>query len=384
MNIDDVRSVAVIGAGDMGHGIAEVALLAGYSVRLYDIEDQFLEKGKRRIFESLDKLVSKDKIPPELVGKIRQESLTTTLDLGEAAGGADLIVEAVPEIIDLKKQVFRQLDELAPPRALLASNTSTMSITEIGSVTGRPEKVLGLHYFNPAVLMKLVEVIRTENTSDETIRIGLEFVQKCRKVPVLVRRDTPGFIANRVNAAAGVLIQEILERGEVEPEPLDAFIRTLGSPMGPCELADYVGIDVCVDGSRYFAETLHADYAPPAHLVKMASEGNLGKKTGRGYFDWSEGRPEIDLSKATDRFNPLAPIFVRINEATKLVEQGVCSVNDVDVALTNSSGNPLGPMSVGRQISRFDLGDQLEYLAAKYNKEIFKPTQRLLEGGYKH
>ncbi len=384
MTVDDIKKVAMIGAGDMGHGIAEVTLLAGIPVCLYDIKDEFVDRGKQRILDSLDKLASKGRVPAEHVEAIKGKLLTTTTDLDEAAREADLVIEAIPEVIDLKKEVFAKLDAAAPKHALLASNTSTMSITEIASVTGRPEKVFGLHFFNPAVLMKLVEVIRADETSDETIQIGLAFVEKLKKVGVLVRKDVPGFIANRVNSAPGVLIAEIVERGEVEPEPLDAFIRLLGSPMGPCELTDFVGIDIAVNGSRYFGSVLHPDYNPPSHLLKMMEEGNLGKKTGKGYFDWSDGRPEIDLSKATMKFNPLAPIFVQINEATKLIEQGVCSVAEVDLAMVNSTGNPMGPMSFGRQMSRFDLAEQLEYLAKKYDKEIFMPTQRLIEGGHKH
>jgi enoyl-CoA hydratase/3-hydroxyacyl-CoA dehydrogenase len=384
MNIDQIKNITVIGAGDMGHGIAEVALLAGYHVRLFDINDGAIEKGESRIFASLEKLAEKGKVPAELVGRIRGELLQTTTDLQEAASQADLVIEAVPEILDLKKDIFKNLDQHAPPSALLASNTSTMSITEIAACTDRPAQVLGLHFFNPAVLMRLVEVIRAEKTSDEAIEIGMALGAKMGKVPVLVRKDTPGFISNRVNQAPTVLIQAMLERGEVEPEPLDAFVRRLGAPMGPCELTDFVGIDVMVNVCRYFAETLHPDYGPAPHVVRMLEEGNLGKKTGRGYFDWSAGRPEIDLSKATNKFNPLATIFVQINEATKLIDQGVCSVADVDLALVNSTGNPTGPMNVGLQISRWDLTDQLEQLAAKYDKQIFQPTQRVREGGYKH
>ncbi len=383
MTIDDIKTVAVVGAGDMGHGIAEVALLAGYKVKLYDIKDEFIERGRDRIIESLEKLASKGKVPTEHVEKIKSDLLSTTVDLSEACANADLVIEAVPEVMDLKKKVFTELDEFAPPNALLASNTSTMSITEIAAVTERPEQVLGLHFFNPAVLMRLVEVIRAEKTSDETIQTGLAFVEKAKKVPVLVRKDVPGFIANRVNAPASMLIANIVENGEVEPEPLDAFVRLLGSPMGPCELIDYVGVDVLIFASSYFAEAVHPDFAPPSHLVKMMEDGNLGKKTGQGYFDWSQGRPEIDLSKATDKFDPIAPICVQINEATKLIDMGVCSVNDVDVALVNSTGNPVGPMTMGRMFSRYDLADKLELLAAKYEKEIFKPTQRVIEGGYK-
>jgi enoyl-CoA hydratase/3-hydroxyacyl-CoA dehydrogenase len=385
MNIDDITTVAMIGAGDMGHGIAEVALLAGYNVNLYDIKDEFVDRGKERIFDSLDKLKEKGKVKAEHDEMIRGQLLHTTTDLAVAVGNADLVIEAIPELMDLKKKVFAEIDRHAPKHALLASNTSTMKISEIAEATGRPDKVLGLHYFNPAVLMRLVEVIRAEKTSDETMKIGMAFVEKNKKLPVYVKKDAPGFIANRVNAAPGVLIGAILERGEIEPEPLDAFMRLMGSAMGPCELTDYVGVDVAVNASRYFEETLGTDYGPAPHLVKMVEEGNLGKKTGRGYFEWPGGeRPKIDLSKATDKFNFFWPIFVQINEATKLIQEGVVdSLNDVDLALVNSSGVPMGPISIGRQISRLDLIDNLEVLAAKYDKSLFKPTRRVLEGGHK-
>jgi enoyl-CoA hydratase/3-hydroxyacyl-CoA dehydrogenase len=385
MNINDIKTVAMIGAGDMGHGIAEVALLAGYKVNLYDIKDEFVDKGKKRIFESLDLLAGKGKIPPELNTAIREQLLTTTTDLAKAVGNADLVIEAIPEIMDLKKNVFAEIDQLAPAHTLLASNTSTMSISEIATATNRPDKVFGLHYFNPAVLMRLVEVIRADKTSDETMQIGMDFAAREKKVGVLVKKDRPGFIANRVNQAPAVLVSEILERGEVEPEALDAFVRMMGSAMGPCELTDYVGIDVAVNVSRYFEQTLGPDYGPPPHLLKMMEDGNLGKKTGKGYFVWPDGeRPKIDFSKATRKFNFLWTIFVQINEATKLIEEGVVdTLDEVDLAMVNSSGMPFGPIYFGRQISKLDLIDNLEMLAERYDKPMFKPTKRVLGGGHK-
>jgi enoyl-CoA hydratase/3-hydroxyacyl-CoA dehydrogenase len=383
MNVDDIKTVAMIGAGDMGHGIAEVALIAGFKVNLYDIKDEFVDKGKNRIMESLDKLASKGKVPADHVEKIKSELLKTTTDLAEAVQDADLAIEAAPEVLDLKKKIFAEMDRAAPAGALLASNTSTMSITEIAKATNRPEKVFGMHYFNPAVLMRLVEVIRGDQTSDETIEIGRAYVEKIGKVPVIVQKDVPGFIANRVNAPAGVLVNAIIGSGEIEPEALDAFVRSLGAPMGPCELLDYVGADIAVNGAKYYAETVHPDYAPSSHLLKMVEEGRLGKKTGKGYFDWSKGRPEIDLSKATDKFDPMNTMAVQINEACKLVEMGVCTIDDVDLALTNSSGNPVGPMSVAKNIEPDDLVKRLEGLAEKYGKEIFKPAKMVREGTYR-
>lgn len=383
MEIDDIKTVAVIGAGDMGHGIAEVALIAGYKVNLYDIKQEFVDKGASRIMESLDKLASKGKVPADHVKKIKGELLKKTTNLADAVKNADLAIEAAPEVLDLKKRVFAEMDKAAPANALLASNTSTMSITEIAKSTNRPDKIFGLHFFNPAVLMRLVEVIRGGKTSDETMQIGRAFVERINKVPVIVKKDVPGFIANRVNGPASVLINAIIGSGEIEPEALDAFVKGLGAPMGPCELQDYVGIDIVINGAKYYAETVHPDYAPPPHLLKMAKEGKLGKKTGKGYFDWSQGRPNIDLSKATDKFDPMDTIAVQINEACKLIEMGVCTAEDVDLAMTNSSGNPVGPMSVAKSIDPADLAARLNRLAEKYKKEIFKPTKMIREGTYR-
>ena len=384
MTVEDIKRIAVIGAGDMGHGIAEVALIAGIAVNLYDIKDEFVARGETRILESLKKIAEKGKVPGELLDAVKADLLTTTTDLEQAVQNADLVVEAIPEVLALKKELFGKIDTIAPKHTLFASNTSTMSITQLAAMTSRPAQVFGLHFFNPAVLMKLVEVIRADQTSDETIAVGLALGKKLGKIPVLVKKDIPGFIANRVNAAPATLFTTIIETGECEPEGIDAFLRMLGMKMGPCELTDFVGIDVAVNVMKYFAEMLHPDYGPPSHLVKMLEEGKLGKKSGQGYFDWSNGRPELDISKAALNFSPMTTIFVQINEATKLVEQGVCSINDVDLALINSSGNPMGPMTIGRSLSKLDLIDQLEQLAAKYNKEIFLPTQRLREGGHKH
>ncbi len=383
MKLEDIKTVAVIGAGDMGHGIAEVALIAGYKVNLYDIKEEFVTKGEARIMESLEKLVSKGKVQSAHFENIKNKLLRKTTDLATAVKDADLAIEAAPEKLDLKKQVFSTMDRAAPKQSLLASNTSTMSITDIASVTGRADKVLGLHFFNPAVIMRLVEVIRGEKTSDETIEVGRQFVEKLGKVPVIVKKDVPGFIANRINAPAGVLINAIIGSGEIEPEALDAFVKSLGAPMGPCELQDYVGIDISVNGAKYYAERVHPDFAPAPHLLKMVQDGRLGKKTGRGYYDWSQGRPQIDLSKATDKFDPMDTLAVQINEACKLIEMGVCSAEDVDVAMTNSSGNPVGPMSVAKNIAHAELSARLERLAEKYGKEIFKPCKTVREGRYR-
>ena len=264
MSQQDIKTVAVIGAGDMGHGIAEVALLAGYEVWLQDVADEFVNRGKTRITDSLKKLMEKGRVEADLYESVLSGSLKTTTEIGAAAAASDLVIEAIPENMDLKKATFGELDKAAPAHTILASNTSTMSITEIATSTNRPGQVIGLHYFNPAVIMKLVEVIRGEKSSDESIEAGYDFCLKCKKVPVRVNKDVPGFIVNRSTAPRNVLLGCIVGHGIAEPEEVDAMMKAVGMPMGPFELRDFTGIDVGVSVCSYFAEAIHPDYAPPA------------------------------------------------------------------------------------------------------------------------
>ena len=382
MNIKDIKTVAVIGAGDMGHGIAEAALIVGYRVFLQDVNKKMVDRGVARIHASLQKLVEKNMVPARQHEMIKSELLHACDDLSEAVKEADLVIEAIPEIMDLKKDTFRQVDAAAPAQAILASNTSTMKITDIAAVTARPAQVLGLHYFNPAVLMKLVEVIRTEKTSEETIQTGLEFVRKNNKVPVRVEKDVPGFIVNRVQAPGAVLLNCILDRGQVEPEAVDATMRNLGFPMGPYETMDYTGLDINYHANMYFADTVHPDFKPGRVLTEKIKTGELGKKTGKGLFEWSGGRPEIDLSKTTDAFDPLDLVAVNVNEATKIVEMGVCSLEDVDIAIVNATGSPAGIVAVARDLAPQELSSRLEHLAEKFNKDIFRPSRMIIEGRY--
>lgn len=379
----DIKTVAVIGAGDMGHGIAEAALIVGYSVFLQDINRKMVDRGVMRIHESLQKLVEKNKVPAQQHEMIKSKLLHPCIDVSEAVKDADLVIEAIPEIMDLKKETFRQMDAAAPEHAIFASNTSTMKITEIASGTSRPARVLGLHYFNPAVLMKLVEVIRAEKTSEETIQAGLEFVRKNNKVPVRVEKDIPGFIVNRIQAPGAVLLNCILDEGLIEPEAVDATMRNLGFPMGPYETMDYTGLDINFHANMYFAEVVHPDFTPGRILSEKIKAGQLGKKTGRGLFDWSGGRPEIDLSKTADEFDPMDLVAVNVNEATKIVEMGVCSLEDVDTAIVNATGSPAGIVAVARDLAPQELSRRLEQLAEKFNKEIFKPSRMIKEGTYR-
>ncbi len=382
MKIDDIKTIAVIGAGDMGHGIAETALMAGYRVFLRDVTQEFLDRGVNRIYESLEKLVSKGKVAPELLENAKSGMLVPCVDLAEAVQEADLVIEAIPEIMELKKETFRIIDKAAPAHTIFASNTSTMSITQIASVTSRPEKVLGLHYFNPAVLMKLVEVIRGDNTSDETLQIGYDFVVKNNKIPVKVQKDIPGFIVNRVQAPGTVLLSCLLDEKEIEPDSVDAVFRKLGSPMGPYETMDFAGLDIAFHGNEYFAKAVHSDFRFGPFLMEKVEAKQFGKKTGQGIFNWSKGRPAIDLDKATDKFDPMDLIAVNVNEATKIVAMGACAMEEIDLAIINATGTPVGPIALVQKRSPKELTQRLEKLAARFDKEIFKPSDMIKNGEY--
>jgi len=384
MGGDSKNQMTVIGAGDMGHGIAEVGLLCGLDVSLYDIKQEFLDRGVGKIKESLTQMAAKGKIGEKDAQEMVRQRLHPSLDLAGAVGEAFWVIEAAPEILGLKKELFGKLDQLTRKEAILASNTSNMSITQLGAMTRKPDKVVGLHFFNPAVVMKLVEVIRGEKTSSETMQLGYDLCLKMGKVPVRVEKDRPGFIVNRVQAPRGVLLGAILDQGVAEPEEVDAKMKAIGMPMGPFELMDYVGIDVAYYSALYRAEALHPDYAPAKGVVEKVKAGRLGKKTGAGFYDWSKGRPQIDPAKATDKVDPLDFLLVTFNEATRAVEEGVATPADIDLAIENGSGSKVGPIKQARGLDPKFLTERLEALSRNFGKEIFRPTRTIREGLYRN
>ena len=380
MKVEDIKKIAVMGAGDMGHGIAEVALLAGYKVSMRDIEQRFIDKGLSRIKESLDKLVEKQKITEENK-KAMLANLQTSIDIAESVKNADFVIEAVPETMDLKRQVFQALDAAAPKHTILASNTSTMSITEIASVTKRPKQVVGMHFFNPPVLMKLVEVIKGKNTSDEIMQLTYGLALKMNKAPVRIEKDSPGFIYNRITAPTQILLGLMVERGLATPMEIDAKAKKAGMPMGPYEIMDYIGLDVSYHIARSFSERLSRDHEPPSWLKAKVDAGELGKKTGKGIYDWSKGRPEIDLSKAKEDFDPIVLTALQVNEATKLIEQGVVKrPDDIDKAMVDGGGVAAGPFQLAEEIGYDKLARICAELAKKFGVKVFEPTATLKRG----
>jgi len=380
MKVEDIKKVAVMGAGDMGHGIAEVALLAGYKVALRDIEQRFVDKGLTRIKQSMDKLVEKQKITEENK-KAMLGNIETFVDIAEAVKDADFVVEAVPEVMDLKRQVFQALDAAAPKHTILASNTSTMSITEIASATKRPEQVVGMHFFNPPVLMKLVEVIKGKTTSKAIMQLTYDLALRMNKVPVKIEKDSPGFIYNRITAPTQILLGLMLEKGVATPEEIDARMKKEGVPMGPYELMDYIGLDVSYHIARNFSDRRSPDHEPATWLKAKVDADELGKKTVQGIYKWSKGRPEIDLSKAKEDFDPDIFTALQVNEATKLLEEGVVkSPDEIDKARANGGGAARGPFQLAREIGYDKLARICTELAHKFDVKVFEPTETLQKG----
>ena len=286
----EVKKVAVLGAGLMGHGIAQVAAqVAKYDVSLRDVKQEFLENGMNMIKKSLQSFLKRGKISEKEVEETLKR-IHPTLDLKEAVTDADLVIEAVPENVELKKKMYSEVEKFAPEDALIGSNTSSISITELASSTRRPERFCGMHFFNPPQLMRLIEIIRGVKTSDETINAIVEVTKRMGKEPVVVNKDCPGFVVTRVLIPALNEAMYLVWEGIAEPEDIDKAIKLgLNWPMGPFTLLDYLGLDTVLSITGVFQNEIgDPKYRPCPLLRQMVKAGLLGRKTGKGFYDWTE------------------------------------------------------------------------------------------------
>ncbi|MFN3529108.1 MAG: 3-hydroxybutyryl-CoA dehydrogenase [Bacteroidia bacterium] len=293
-----MKNIVVIGSGTMGNGIAHVFAMKGFQVSLVDVSEKALEKGMATIGKNLERMVQKGSID-EAAKAATLANLKPVTDISTVAGAADLIVEAATENVELKLKIFQQIDALANPAAILATNTSSISITKIAAATSRPDKVIGMHFMNPVPVMKLVEVIRGYNTSDEVTATIMELSAKLGKIPVEVN-DYPGFVANRIlmpmiNEAIITLFE-----GVAGVEEIDQVMKLgMAHPMGPLQLADFIGLDVCLAILQVLHQGLgNPKYAPCPLLVNMVTAGHLGVKSGSGFYLHTPGSKELVVAPA--------------------------------------------------------------------------------------
>ncbi len=284
----EIRNVAVIGAGLMGHGISQVAAqFGGYNVYMVDVKNEFLERGMGMIRESLGKFVEKGKITKEQAERIFSMIRPTT-DLGKAVSESDFVIEAATEDANLKLEIFRKIGESAREDVVITSNTSSISITLLSSAVKRPERVAGMHFFNPPQLMPLVEVVKGMKTSEETVTTVREVAKSLNKETVLCKKDSPGFIVNRILVPALNEAVFLVEEGVADPEEIDKAIKLgLNWPMGPLQLLDYVGLDTTLNITQVFMNEFQDSKYRPANLLRrMVRAGLLGRKTGKGFYTW--------------------------------------------------------------------------------------------------
>ncbi|QLG26916.1 enoyl-CoA hydratase/isomerase family protein [Halorarum halophilum] len=378
MDASDVETVTVLGAGNMGHGIAEVAALAGYEVRMRDINEEFVGNGYDQIEWSLGKLAEKDQIS-QGDADAALDRVTPLVDVEEAVAGTDLVIEAVPEKMDIKKDVYADVEEYAPADAVFASNTSSLSITELSEVTDRPERFCGMHFFNPPVRMQLVEVISGTHTADGTLELVEDVAEQMGKTPVRVRKDSPGFIVNRVLVPLMNEAAWIVHEGDATVAEVDSTTKfDIGLPMGSFELADQVGVDVGYHVLEYMHEVLGPAYEPCPLLAEKVENEKLGKKTGEGFYDYEDGGADIpsDAGREDVRDRLLA---VMANEVAGLVGNDVADADAIDRAVMLGAGFPDGPAKMADAGGLDTLVESLDDLHEETGAERYEVVPLLRE-----
>ena len=374
----NIKNITVLGSGVMGHGIAQVSATAGYNVVLRDIKQEFLDKAMEKIHWSLDKLVTKEKISKE-EGDAIFSRITPVVDLIDAVKDAELVIEVVPEIMDLKKQVYAELDKAAKPEVIFASNTSTLPITEIANTTSRPDKFIGIHFFNPPQLMKLVEVIPGEKTAQEITELTQDFVRSVNKQAVLCRKDVPGFIINRLFIPMVHEACYLQDRTGASLEEIDSAVKfKLGFPMGIFELADFTGMDVIHKATVEMHLRDKKVIKPHKTVEKMFDEKKLGQKSGEGYYKYSDDKYErVELSEElAKKCDPIQLVANVLNNAAWLITNGASDVEEIEKAAKLGLGLRKPLFETAKEIGIQNIVDELNNLTREYG-EFYRPDPLL-------
>ena len=375
----EINKITVLGSGIMGHGIAQISAMAGFDVTLRDVDTKFLDSAMGKIKWSLDKLVEKQKIT-QADSETIYSRIHPVVDLRQALSGADLLIEAVPEDMELKKKVYLDVDKNSDLKTIYASNTSTLPISEISSLTNRSNRFIGLHFFNPPQLMKLVEVIPGVTTDQEIVKVGMDFVKRVGKEPVLCSKDVPGFIVNRIFIP---LVHEgayCLDRDGPSMTQLDSAVKfRLSFPMGIFELADYTGLDVIHKATSEMYSRDKKVIFPHPRIRELFEQGKYGKKSGSGFYSYGgEQYERVSLSEEDSKaYDPIKLLSVALNNAAWLITNKVCTLEDLEIALKLGMGlrNPL--FRTGEQFGIKRVIDTLQDLHAKYG-DFYKPDDYLL------
>jgi enoyl-CoA hydratase/3-hydroxyacyl-CoA dehydrogenase len=388
----DVKKIAVVGSGLMGSGIGQVALMGGYSVVMIDIKEEFVDKGVAKIKEGIEKVAAKGLLGEGQSAADVMAKCSKNIDLANAVKDCDFVIEAVIEKMDVKKDVCKTVMDNGPDHIIFASNTSTMSITEIGKESGAPDRVCGMHFFNPPPLMRLIEVIRSEDTSDETFETAKAAAASfpCLRgdryiAPVL--KDAPGFIVNRMNAPVQIYLSWCFD--QVDQKGLDWVQLDADAggkmPMPPCMLTDFVGIDTMYHVMSYYQETLSPDFKQGKVITELYESGNLGEKTGKGFYDWSQGRDAIKSkikgAEPAGLFDLNTTFAIMLNEGCRVLDEGIASgfkiIDDANMAGMNAPG----PFGWGKR-NYENAANILNELADKTGKNYFRPIELLKSGNF--
>jgi len=392
-DISYVKNITIIGTGIQGHAIAQVALMAGFSkVILNDLSIELINKAVDRIVNDprtgLKVLEKEGQLEDKITTEILVKRLVKEVNLQNAVENVDFVIEAVPEVMNIKKEVFRKLGQYCPEHTIFATNTSTMSITEIGKASGRSEKVIGMHFFAP-LENKLIEITKGEKTSEDTLKIATEVGHKLpslegKRLLIELQRESPGFIANRIVGTIEIYINWLIEQAiarNIPFEQLDADVIDF-MPMGIFCLCDYIGIDTVFNAMKYFEETLSPDFAPHKLFTKLINENNLGQKTGRGFYDWSQNKePSIDRSKTAGLVDIELLIAIQLNEGCRMIEEGcVSNYKIIDKAVSTGYRSP-GPFSMGKKNYK-QLVVKLDEFAELTGRKYLKPCKLMRSGGF--
>src|SRR5512136_3008686 len=382
-----IFKAGVVGAGAMGAGIAQVISYSGLPVVLKDVDQTMLDKGMAHIRGIYEARVEKGKMSAgEMQSKL--DLITPTLDYGEFAD-VDIVIEAVPEKLGLKQRIFQDLDKVCPEGTIFASNTSALSITEMGRATQRPPKMIGMHFFNPAHVMKLVEIIKGEDTEAETVDDLVAFTESLRKIPVVVK-ECPGFLVNRLLMPYLNEATLCLQEGAATAQDIDAAMRDYGWPMGPFTLMDFLGLDVCADVGAYLSSQYGERMQGAEMFERLVKVGRLGEKSGAGFYSYGDKSDEpvkaiiaeLSAGKHT-QFTPERLMYQMLNEAARCVEEGIADTKDIDMSMIAGSGmtykgDRIGPLALSDKLGLDVIVKGLEEFEAKYGLR-FHPCDKLYE-----